>query len=195
MSPKNSYAARATPFLMHPDFSNKKVGFLTIIKLTKKESRGFKRYWLCECSCGHRDCKKIIQTPHSSLLRKQVRSCGMARRMSQDKISGTLFDAIKRGAVVRNLKFLITKEQIQKLFIKQERKCAISGVPLKFSSGCKTFDGTASLDRIDSKRGYTTDNIQWIHKDLNYMKQDFPEKDFFEWINIIHNFQLSLKKK
>lgn len=31
---------------------------------------------------------------------------------------------------------------------------------------------TASLDRIDSSKGYTIDNVWWIHKQLNWMKWD-----------------------
>ena len=38
---------------------------------------------------------------------------------------------------------------------------------------------TASLDRIDSSKGYTEDNIQWVHKDVNQMKMDLPEQRFF----------------
>ena len=40
---------------------------------------------------------------------------------------------------------------------------------------------TASLDRIDSKLGYTSNNIQWVHKDLNYMKSDLDQSVFIEW--------------
>jgi hypothetical protein len=38
--------------------------------------------------------------------------------------------------------------------------------------------GTASLDRIDSSRGYTADNIQWVHKHVNLMKRSFNEEYF-----------------
>lgn len=31
---------------------------------------------------------------------------------------------------------------------------------------------TASIDRIDSSKGYTKDNIQWVHKNVNIMKMD-----------------------
>lgn len=48
---------------------------------------------------------------------------------------------------------------------------------------------TASLDRIDSLKGYTLDNVQWIHKDLNYMKCDYEENEYIEWCKKVAAFQ------
>jgi len=48
---------------------------------------------------------------------------------------------------------------------------------------------TASLDRIDSSKGYESGNIQWVHKQLNNMKQALPENEFFEWIKLVHSFK------
>ena len=49
--------------------------------------------------------------------------------------------------------------------------------------------GTASLDRIDSKKGYTIDNIQWVHKDVNKMKMDLQEEDFFRIVKEIYEYK------
>ena len=38
---------------------------------------------------------------------------------------------------------------------------------------------TASVDRVDNTKGYVTTNIQWVHKDINYMKQEYPQ-DYFK---------------
>ena len=37
---------------------------------------------------------------------------------------------------------------------------------------------TASLDRIDSCKGYTIDNVQWVHKWINVMKSDHSQDEF-----------------
>ena len=37
---------------------------------------------------------------------------------------------------------------------------------------------TASLDRIDSSKGYILGNIQLVHRDVNRIKSDF-EQDYF----------------
>jgi hypothetical protein len=64
------------------------------------------------------------------------------------------------------------------LFLKQDKKCALSGWPLEFPVGRSIHGGTASLDRINSNKGYTSDNVQWVHKDINKLKNAF-DQDYF----------------
>jgi hypothetical protein len=45
-------------------------------------------------------------------------------------------------------------EDTWELFTKQECRCALSGLPLYFPSKRNKTDGNASLDRIDSSKGY-----------------------------------------
>ena len=45
--------------------------------------------------------------------------------------------------------------------------------------------GTASLDRKNSSLDYTKDNIQWVHKDVNYMKMSLSEKYFIKLCKLI----------
>lgn len=45
--------------------------------------------------------------------------------------------------------------------------------------GTSNYDETtASLDRIDSLKPYNIDNIQWVHKIVNFMKYNLSEDDF-----------------
>ena len=37
---------------------------------------------------------------------------------------------------------------------------------------------TASIDRIDSNKGYIEDNVVWVHKDINIMKNKFSKEYF-----------------
>jgi len=69
------------------------------------------------------------------------------------------------------------------LFIKQNKKCALTGLDIKFGVRNDKITGTyeettASLDRIDSSKGYVKGNIQWVHKDINIMKNDFNVDKF-----------------
>jgi len=45
--------------------------------------------------------------------------------------------------------------------------------------------GTASIDRKNSDLGYTKENIQWVHKDVNYMKMNLSEKYFIKLCKLI----------
>lgn len=93
-------------------------------------------------------------------------------------IISTVFSNIKKGAKQRNIEFDLTMEQIGDLFEKQQGKCKLSGLELKLKSHYLDNTSTASLDRKDSKQGYTIDNIQWVHKDINLMKNQFDENYF-----------------
>lgn len=46
-----------------------------------------------------------------------------------------------------------------------------------------------SLDRIDSNKGYIENNIQWVVKEINFMKNNLTEKEFFILCNSVSNFK------
>jgi hypothetical protein len=39
---------------------------------------------------------------------------------------------------------------------------------------------TASIDRIDSSKGYEEGNIQWVHKHVNFMKRTYSQDYFID---------------
>ena len=51
------------------------------------------------------------------------------------------------------------------------------------------------LDRIDSSKDYTLDNIQWVHKDINFMKRSLSQEAFLDLCLKIclHNNLLKIK--
>ena len=105
------------------------------------------------------------------------------------EISANYYKTCKANAKKRGFDFLITKEDIWNKWIEQNKKCALSGTPLKIERNYQKMKGmTASLDRIDFTKGYTIDNIQWIHKDLNKMKMNYPNSYFIEMCKLIANF-------
>jgi len=79
------------------------------------------------------------------------------------------------------------------LFLNQDRKCALSGLPLVFGANHGKIEGTASLDRIDSSKGYTIDNVQWVHKIVNLMKQDSSDEEFVKMCRIVSNHNIGVK--
>ena len=111
-------------------------------------------------------------------------------------LSGDHWSRIQNGALKRNLELSITIEDAWNLYLHQNGKCALSGVDIilrgqeiGLSSKQVHKRTTASLDRIDSNIGYTIDNIQWIHKDLNQMKSDRTIDTFYEWIKLIYEYK------
>jgi len=158
--------------------------------------------WIkCKCECGN---ESII--PYRAVLYKNTKSCGCIQKARGPnhkdwkgfgEISLDYYTTCKRrasggGAANRKPKeFSVTIEYLWDLFLKQKRKCAISGLELTFDpygAGKKhkeTNKVTASLDRIDSSEGYIKGNVQWIHKHINIMKNDLSQHDFIEYCKII----------
>lgn len=108
-------------------------------------------------------------------------------------LSGDHWRRITKGAEGRNLELSITIEDAWNKYLQQNGKCAISGVDITLrgqeigiSSKYVHKKTTASLDRIDSKIGYTLDNIQWIHKDLNQMKSNRSMETLLSWVKTIY---------
>lgn len=103
------------------------------------------------------------------------------------EISGAYFSSVRNGAKSRDMVFDITKEDIWEQFLKQERRCALTDIELFWQDGFKGDRGTASVDRKDSEIGYTKENIQIVHKDVNRMKSNFDEAYFIEMCGKIFN--------
>ncbi len=167
---------------------NKKFGKLFVSKLAYKKNNT--TYWHCDCDCGK---KVIIKRAH--LADGRIRSCGCIRKGKESSnwigcgdISGSAFGKIKNIAKRRNIEFDITIDYVWDLFVKQKGKCALSGVDICFSNS-DLITKTASLDRIDSTKGYVFKNVQWVHKEVNFMKQQLDQDVFIDFCNKITKHQ------
>ena len=162
-----------------PDLLDKPFGQLTVVE------RITPNMWRCRCSCG----QHIVA--YSSQLKKKVYvSCGCTRLARGSKhqcwrgygeLSQKKYGIIKRGAHKhhnRKLEFSVSAEYLWNLFVSQDKKCALTKTPLSINQ-------EASLDRIDSSKGYIEGNVQWVHKDINTMKWAFPQNTFIEWCRLV----------
>lgn len=169
------------------DLSGKKFGKLTVIKRGPILKCG-NTTWVCkEDETG---IEKPVLTKHLKSGATKSFSFGFSvgkahvQWNGHEKISGTYWGSIIRHATNRKLEFSITIEDGWNLYIKQNRKCALSGVDIYFgeSNACPY---TASLDRIDSNKGYTLDNVQWVHTKVNIMKNKFDQTEFIDFCSKI----------
>lgn len=158
-------------------------GSWTIIESPQKDKRG-SLIVTVRCACG-----EIKQVVCWTLKNKSSRSCSKCGYINSFKgykeLSHTYFEALKTAALRRKISFNITIEQIWGLFLKQERKCAISGISLVLTNSNHFSKQTASVDRIDSSKPYIFSNVQWVHKDINKMKMDLPQDRFIELCKLI----------
>lgn len=152
--------------------------------LVIRESKrvGGKIYWECKCECGF---KNTISVCAGNLRSGITKSCGCSRIKYHKvgEIVGSVWYRIISGAKKRNLEVLIDIHYISELWKNQNGICVLSGRLLSLPSSNKEyqkFKHTASLDRIDSSIGYIPGNVQWVHKDINFMKNNWPEKELLE---------------
>jgi len=151
-------------------------------------------FWHVKCDCGT---KKVVSG--RSLVRHNIVSCGCWNRSKCWKgvgdLSKTYWSRVVKSAIDRGIEINISMNYAWQVFEEQHGCCALSGDPIvldrqlswhQHSSGSNQ---TASLDRIDSSRGYVIDNVQWIHTDINKMKMNLPESRFIEWCRKITEHQ------
>jgi hypothetical protein len=160
------------------------------IKFDKNGKKHQKLYVIGSCVCGN-----PVRIYLHNLLYGSSRGCGCLLRLKRNKntrwtgcgdISGNYWNRVVRSASKRDLGLEISIEFAWELYLKQDGKCALTGLPIDFGEGTtRTCVITASLDRKDSKFGYTENNIQWIHKDVNRMKNMFEESYFIEICKMI----------
>lgn len=79
-----------------------------------------------------------------------------------------------------------TKQEIEKIIT--NGKCKITDIPFEFSQE-KYWRSpwTPTPDRIDSTKGYTKDNVQWVCYIYNAMKDEFSVKDVEIFLESLFN--------
>ncbi len=160
------------------DYSKRKFGKLKVIKYSGRSNTG-NNLWLCECECGNfveLAAKRLKNTQSCGCLLKES-GINHPNRKGYKDIRGQIWAGIKCGANNRGLDFKITIKYAYELFIKQDKKCALTHRDICFSQTKKEI-GTASLDRIDSSKGYIKGNVWWIHKEINRMKSNMSLEYF-----------------
>lgn len=164
------------------DLSGKKIGWIQVVSIATEKPKVKYRttWWNCFCEL----CKKQCIMSTSSLRTESTKSCGCHRLSKRWKESVGEFPkyhwkSIKKGAIDRNYEITIDMKYCWELFLKQNKRCSLSGLDLTFK-GPNSKVVTASLDRINSSEGYIRGNVQWVHKDINFMKQQFSQEYFID---------------
>jgi hypothetical protein len=171
--------------MKYQSLNGKKFGRWTVIRRVVSDRNGMTRFE-CLCECGN---KSVVYSKHLKSGMSKSCGCGHPRGSSHKQwtgfhgLPGWYWNCIENHAKPKKkerkiIPLTITKQYIWELFVKQNSKCALTGIPLVMGLNCQKHLHTASLDRIDSSRGYVQGNVQWIHKDVNRMKGSF-DQDYF----------------
>jgi hypothetical protein len=154
----------------------------------------------CRCECGF---EKLVYC--LTLIKGQSTACfncghgnkgeSNAKWKGYKEVPGSFINRITSRSKKSNREVKINAEDIYDLWIKQDKKCSLSGLPIDFininqgniNRKESKYDliCTASPDRIDSNKGYTKDNVQLVHKDVNMIKKEYDQNYFLKLCQLI----------
>ena len=179
------------------NFLNMRFGFLTVESLsTVKNNRG-ELVWICKCDCG-----KKRRVKSYNLKNGLVQSCGCqkdfikARKRTKPLLEvfiNTIFSHYKHGAKNRNFEFKLDKQQFSNFLFQPCYYCGIDAFATYIIKGILgdrdvKYNG---IDRLDSSKGYTTDNCISCCKICNVAKSDLTIQEFNEWLVRLIKYQNS----
>jgi hypothetical protein len=138
----------------------------------------------CRCECGNE-----YNVACFTLLKQTSRGCKSCNQSRPKELNpawkgygqvpGKKLSRIIRGAKNRNIVVTIDIKFLSELYEKQNGKCYYTNLPINFD------DGSASLERIDSKIGYEESNVVWVHKNVNIMKRDLSYEEFYNVCKLV----------
>jgi len=139
--------------------------------------------------CKRKGCNNITFITKKDLLEDNLRYCSKYcySKSSRKNVMNYILNKAKRRAKKNNFKFNLTIIFLEELLIKQNNLCAISNIPIKINREREKtiIYETASIDRIDSNKGYVKGNVQFVALGINYMKRNFSNEEAIKMINLI----------
>jgi hypothetical protein len=181
----------------------KKIGNMEILEIVGH------RKVKCQCDCGN-----IKNCDFQDLRRGRIKACGCKRHTPKlNELSRIrAYELLKKGILNKggdnypkeNREFkaifyrintkgrkecLVTLNDLKEIWEKQNGICVYSKVKLclpTFSNSnpsCPYY--MASVDRIDSSKPYSKDNIQFVSRTINFAKNSMTHKQMCEFIKLI----------
>lgn len=151
------------------------------VSLSGKQSTTMYMRKCTTCSQFKRE-DEFYARKNSKYLRHECKVCANFKRR-YDLVANMLSNS-KARAKSKGREFNLDKQFLLDLRDKQDNKCALSGIELDWdhtkSGKRKCPNNRASIDRIDSSRGYTRDNVQLLADIVNRIKSNYSQEDFID---------------
>lgn len=161
-----------------------------IVKEINKCNRGYN--CVCLCSCG-----ETFKCSITAMSQSYHKSCGCksnSQRLNKLRKKRKQFYGLeillikvinrcKRKSIDINLTF----DDLLIQWKKQKGLCFYTGVQLELPTNetDKYDEFIASIDRIDSNIGYIPGNIQFVLKDVNFLKWTLSHERFIEMCHLV----------
>jgi hypothetical protein len=172
------------------DLTGNRYGRLIVLHLDNIHDN--RTYWYCKCDCG---VEKVISG--NSLQSGSTLSCGCYQKEITGNVKriekgmaafNAIFGRYKRNAKRRQVVFELDLDTFFKM---TQDECHYCGeLPSQIMRGDCIKNGEFiynGIDRIDSNKGYTLDNVVTCCKYCNFGKREMPQQEFFEWVQRVNN--------
>lgn len=90
------------------------------------------------------------------------------------------FNQFRTNAELRGYEWQLTLDDVADLMEAQNSQCALTGLSIEFPESGHPYKAPASIDRINSTKGYERGNIQLVVRKINMMKQQYSQGEFLE---------------
>jgi len=172
---------------------------LTAIKWLGIENH--KSVWEFKCDCGNSTTAKLSLVKYG-----HIKSCGCAKygRESANKLPygeasfRSLYASRKTDAKKRNIIFELNIEEFRQL---AEGICQYCGIPPS-QTMLGTYHGGVNggyvyngIDRIDSTKGYTRDNVVSCCGRCNLAKRKMTVNEFLDWVAQVYKYSCMRRKQ
>lgn len=97
----------------------------------------------------------------------------------------------KKNGKKKHLEFNLDVNYLKEIWESQRGICPYSNLPMKLARTEKERDyspESASLDRIDSTKGYVVGNVEFVCLSINYAKHNFDKQDFVNFLSKLKSF-------
>ena len=127
-------------------------------------------YFRHYCGKGHKSCHNEQYEGGGPKSEYDMRMTDPTRRMN------TLYNQAKRRARDGDIEFDLPREWMHNAYKEQDGKCNVLNIPLSldYEKGVKNILGP-SIDRIDSRKGYSADNCQIVCMFVNLGFNNAPQ--------------------
>jgi len=184
------------------DYIGTKINKMLILEVVKR------RVVKCQCDCG-----TIKNCDWQDLKRNRIIGCGCQTNTPElrEKARTRAYDLLEKGILnkgylrivedkefkyilkklkdIKRKKCYLTVEDLKEVWNKQNGICPYSKIQLNLPTySLPNVDVSykmASVDRIDSSKPYTKDNIQFVSRNMNYAKNVMSHEQTLEFIKII----------
>jgi hypothetical protein len=153
-------------------------------EFNRRTKKGITQFFCgLSCSCKYRNANR------SPELQEKMRRANIGNRYGEGNKKG-IFTYYLNKSRNRNLISTLEEPDLDESYLESiwTGHCALSNIPINLKNNKNSsslFD--ASLDRIDSSKGYTKGNVQFVALGINYAKNKFSDKELLTFLIAIKN--------